>query len=126
MIAADASVLIGWLDPADADHQSATEALERAAGQPLYAATLTIAEVLVGPAAAGQAPRAQAALRDIGIQEVGLTGHAERLAALRASTGQRLPDCCLLLAAELADAMVLTFDRKLQAAARALGLHVFC
>ncbi len=38
---------------------------------------------------------------------------AVRLAQLRASTGLRMPDCCVLLAAEDAGASVASFDDRL-------------
>lgn len=45
-----------------------------------------------------------------------------RLAELRALTGLRLPDCCVQLAAEYADASaVLTSDARLARAAAELG-----
>ena len=45
-----------------------------------------------------------------------------RLATLRAITGLKLPDCCVLLAAEQAGAAVLTLDDRVAAAARERGL----
>lgn len=47
-----------------------------------------------------------------------------RLAQLRARTGLRLPDCCVLLAAETSQATVVTLDRRLAAAASSSGLDV--
>jgi predicted nucleic acid-binding protein len=46
------------------------------------------------------------------------------LAALRAGTGLKLPDCCVLQAAEQAHAGIATFDDRLAAAARELGVDV--
>jgi hypothetical protein len=64
------------------------------------------------------------ALRDLGVEEVPLgVDAASRLAVLRAETGLRLPDCCVLLAAQDAPAAsILTFDGRLGAGARGLGL----
>jgi hypothetical protein len=45
-----------------------------------------------------------------------------RLALLRAGTNLKLPDCCVLLAAEQTDAAVATFDRRLADAATERGL----
>jgi predicted nucleic acid-binding protein len=47
-----------------------------------------------------------------------------RLAGLRASTGLKLPACCVLLAAEQVDAAIVTFDHRLAAAARERGIDV--
>jgi predicted nucleic acid-binding protein len=47
-----------------------------------------------------------------------------RLAALRAGSGLKLPDCCVLLAAQDAEAeAVLTFDDALAREAERLGLQ---
>lgn len=63
---------------------------------------------------AGALPAAQAALRTLGVTELPLPPNAsERLAALRVETALKLPDCCVLLAAEAAGGTVLTFDDRL-------------
>lgn len=46
----------------------------------------------------------------------------ERLAQLRTDTGLKLPDCCVLLAAQDHDAHLVSFDTNLLKAARKLGL----
>jgi hypothetical protein len=46
---------------------------------------------------------------------------AERLARLRADSSLKLPDCCVLLAAEAADGAVLSFDARLMRQAAQLG-----
>jgi predicted nucleic acid-binding protein len=81
-----------------------------------------LAEVLVGPARSGQLDRASAALRQLDVIQVELDQDAPtRLAVLRAGTGLRLPDCCVLLAAEQVQGTVATFDERLAAAARERG-----
>ncbi len=81
--------------------------------------------MLVGPARAGKLEAAVSALAQLGINDVGLNGDAPaRLAGLRASTGLKMPDCCVLLAAEQLNAQVATFDAPLAMAARSLGLDV--
>ncbi len=125
MIVIDASVLIVHLDADDAHHARAGVLLEAAGSTPLAASRLTLAEVLVGPTRAGKLELAMGALAQRGIDGVGLSGDAPlRLAGLRASTRLRMPDCCVLLAAEQVNAQVATFDASLAAAARALGLAV--
>ena len=126
MIVLDASVLIAHLDERDALHERAEEALTSVAAHPLAASPLTVAEVLVGPARAGRADEAVGVLRALGISEVPLPEDAStRLAELRARTGLKLPDCCVLLAAETAPAdAVLTFDERLLAAATRRGFRI--
>lgn len=123
MIVVDASVLIGHLDDSDAQHDRASVLLMESGAGPLAASTITVAEVLVGPARRGRLAEAQAALRSLELTEVGLgAGAAERLAALRVRTGLKLPDCCVLLAAESSSAeAVLTLDDQLRAQASRLG-----
>ncbi len=47
-----------------------------------------------------------------------------RLAQLRSATRLRMPDCCVLDVAQRTGAAVLTFDRRLAAAAQKLGVAV--
>ena len=127
MIVLDASVLIAQLDQDDAHHAAARQRLRTVVEQRLGfgVSTITLAEVLVGPTSSGTLRSASAALRALEIEELPLpTDAAERLAALRADTGLKLPDCCVLLAAEAADGGVLTFDERLARAAAERGLAV--
>ncbi|MGH8981926.1 MAG: type II toxin-antitoxin system VapC family toxin [Acidimicrobiales bacterium] len=125
MIVIDASVLIAHLDADDAHHGRAEALLEAAGAAPLSASRLTLAEVLVGPTLAGKLELAIAGLAQLGIDDVGLNADAPmRLAGLRTSTHLKMPDCCVLLAAEQVNGQVATFDVSLSAAARALGLGV--
>jgi predicted nucleic acid-binding protein len=115
VIVVDASVLIAHLDERDALHEQAVERLLASAAEALGASTLTLAEVFVGPARRGRLDDARAAVAALGIQEIPLaSGAAGDLATLRAETGLKLPDCCVLLAARDAGASnVLTFDDRL-------------
>ena len=114
MIVLDASVLIAHLDQSDAHHAAATQRLLDLADQPFGASSITLAEVLVAPTRAGNLSSAQAALRTLDVTELPLPPNAaERLAALRVETMLKLPDCCVLLAAESARGTVLTFDDRL-------------
>ena len=115
MIVVDASVLIAHLDENDALHDRAVEALLATAEQPLACSPITLAEVLVGPARADRLRDARGAITDLGVAEIPLGDDAAaRLAALRAETALKMPDCCVLLAAEDGQAeMVLTFDNRL-------------
>lgn len=125
MIVLDASVLIAHLDASDAHHERAGALLLDVADEPLGASPLSLAEVLVGPARAGQVDRATAALHQLEVTSVGLDEDAPaRLAVLRAGTSLTLPDCCVLLAAEQARGAVATFDDRLATAARERGFVV--
>ena len=125
MIVLDASVLIAQLDQNDALHAAAGQQLRTAVKRRFGfgASTITIAEVLVGPTSAGTLHTAQTALRALRVAELPLPPRAAiRLASLRAETGLKLPDCCVLLAAEDANSGVLTFDERLARAAAERGL----
>lgn len=126
MIVADASVLIAHLEGSDTHHEHATDLLIEHAGSPLGASTITLAEVLVGPAQLDRLEEARRALDTLGVLELTFEAHAAaRLAALRARVGLKLPDCCVLLAAVDTDAdVLLTFDRALARAAGDFGVAV--
>ncbi len=119
MIVLDASVLIAHLDPADTHHQAATALLLTGTPGQLLVHTLTLAEVLVGGVRIGQG----AVMRDdLYAAGIGLAphDHAEplRLAELRATSGLKLPDCCVLDVATHQQATLATFDDALASAAR--------
>lgn len=125
MIVLDANVLIAHLDATDALHHQATCLLADLAHERLAASPITIAEVLVGPVRAGLLDRATAALAQLGVTTIDLAPDAPaRLAVLRTTTGLKLPDCCVVHAAEQAHAGIATFDDRLAAAARGRGLDV--
>lgn len=119
MIVLDASVLIAYLDADDEHHAAAEGLLSEAIDDEIGANSLTLAEVLVIPVRDGRAELVQEALRDLELDELPVPAHpAARLAALRVSTGLKLPDCCLLLAAEDAGAAIASFDQRLIEVAR--------
>lgn len=125
MIILDASVLIGHLDGNDLHHQRARRLLEASGASSLGASSISLAETLVAPARAGRLDAAREALERIGIAELAFGVEAPaRLAQLRADTGCKLPDCCVLLAAQDHEGAVASFDADLLEAARALGLAV--
>ncbi len=125
MIVLDASVLIAYLDGDDSHHLAAQGLLIEAVDNDLGVNPLTLAEVLVVPARDGRLKPTQAALRDLEVHELPFPSDtAVRLARLRASTGMKMPDCCVLLAAEDADASVATFDDRLVQTAQARNLSV--
>lgn len=122
MIVLDASALIAFLDPSDALHDTAITALLELGGRRLLLSPITHAEVLVGPARAGTLAVTQAALGALGVTEVALPPDAAaRLAGLGSATRLKLPNCCVILAAQQSACPILTFEARLATAAAALG-----
>lgn len=125
MIVLDASVLIAYLDGDDDHHAAAERLLAKAIDDDLGASPLTLAEVLVVPIGDGRLEPVQAALGDLEVNELPFPPDtAVRLAQLRVSTGLRMPDCCVLLAAEFASATVASFDERLAQKAEDRGVPV--
>jgi predicted nucleic acid-binding protein len=123
VIVLDASVLIAQLDERDAHHERASRLLTDTGAEPLGASTITLAETLVGPTRAGRLEDVVTALDRLGVTELQLGTEAPaRLARLRVEVGCKLPDCCVLLAAQEQDGTVASFDSALVDAANALGL----
>ncbi len=125
MIVLDASVLIAHLDGTDPHHEAALGLLLDSPDDGFAASVVTIAEVLVAPARAGRLADAEDALRTLGVEAVPLGGDAPaRLAQLRVDDRLRMPDCCVLLAAQDTGRSLATFDDRQATRARALGLRV--
>ena len=125
MIVLDASVLVAHLSPLDAHHTAATQLLLDAADESLLVHTVTLAEVLVGGAKVG---KGAVMLTDLKASGIALAprddDEALRLAELRATTGLKLPDCCVLDSAQTNAAPLATFDKALMTAASRLGVTV--
>lgn len=118
----DANAAIGFLDPADAHHRPAVEALDRAAsrGHRLLMPVTAYAEMLVHPLRAGTAAGVEAFVdrREVSLVVVDRT-LARTAAVLRARhRSLRLSDAIALAAAERRDAELLTFDPGLRRIAR--------
>jgi toxin FitB len=126
VIVLDACVVIAHLDGDDVHHGRATRLLADLAGQPKIMSPLTRTEVLVAPARAGRRRAAEDMLDRLRIRTDELPGDAAGpLAELRAHTGLRMPDCCVLLTAERhGPAEMTTFDVRLARAATARGINV--
>jgi predicted nucleic acid-binding protein len=125
VIILDASVLIGHFEPADAHHTNATALLRAQALESFAASVITLAEVYVGAARAGQSDQLHQLLAQLQIESLDLpAGAARRLGELRATTKLRMPDCCVLYSAEQHSAAIATLDDKLAARAAGLGLTV--
>jgi predicted nucleic acid-binding protein len=123
VIVLDARMLIAVLDADDPHHAAALATLE---SQPddLAVNTLNLAEVAVGPARAGRLRTVHDVVDALNVVVVPVgSGDWEPLARLRADTGLRLPDCCVLHTALQNEAAVVTFDRRLTRAAQEAGLR---
>jgi predicted nucleic acid-binding protein len=126
VIVLDACVLIAHFDETDVFHEDAGTLLRSVAGESLGASPVTLAEVLVGPARVGRIDRATAALAQLEVRTVALSVDAPvSLAALRAGTSLKLPDCSAARSTQQSGgATVATFDDRLGAAARERGFRV--
>lgn len=119
----DASVLIAYLDGEDNHHRRAENLLAREIDDDFAANSLTLAEVLVVPLRENRLDAVRQALQDLELQELPFPADtAVRLAGLRASTNLKMPDCCVLLAAQVAGARLASFDDRLADVASARGL----
>ena len=125
MIVLDASVLIAYLDGHDSHHESAVKLLRVHAAELLGASQISLAETLAAPARAGRLADAREALEKLAVRELAFAHEASsRLAGLRADTGLKLPDCCVLLAAEDHHGGIASFDGALRQRAQGLGIPV--
>lgn len=124
MIVIDASVLIGHLSTGDPHQGPATDLLTKYQHHEFVISAITLAEFLVGPARTGQLEMAKEALAELEIRTHLMDASAPwRLAELRALTGLKLPDCCVLYTAESqSESLVATFDDQLRRHARKLGI----
>jgi predicted nucleic acid-binding protein len=121
----DASVLIAHLNPTDPHHQAATEVLLTGTPGRMLVHPITLAEVLVGGVRIGQGVSMRDDLHAAGITVAPRDdGEPLRLAELRASTGLKLPDCCVLDVAIRHQASLATFDNALAAEARKRGVPI--
>lgn len=120
-VALDAGVLIGLLDPSDAHHESARRVF--AEGGRFWVHPVNIAEALVTPERAGVSLEAFEDLQRLGVTPATL-GHNEplMLARIRQKHRLRMPDACALAVAVYNDIPLVTFDKKLAAAAAERGL----
>ncbi|MGB7450228.1 MAG: PIN domain-containing protein [Ornithinimicrobium sp.] len=125
VIVLDASVLIAYLDRDDVQHARAETLLAEEIDDDFAANALTLAEVLVAPARERRLDAAREALDDLEVKELPFPADsAVKLAQLRATTNLKMPDCCVLLAAEGVQARVASFDTRLNQAAISRNLAV--
>lgn len=123
MIVLDANILIAHLAVADEHQDAAFEILDTE--EDLLVHPLTIAEALVYPARVGTEVIDRARIESLGVDVHRYGDDAPlRLARLRASTGLKFPDCCVLATAIDNGATLATFDHRLADAARERGIEV--
>jgi predicted nucleic acid-binding protein len=125
VIVLDAAVLIAYFD-ADAAHHLAAEALLiDSADDRLGMSPINEAEVLARSASVGLVERQLKDIRALSVEPVPLPEDGSmRLANLRARTRLKMPDCCVLLAAEQTGGSIASFDARLREAASGLGIAV--
>lgn len=123
MIVLDASVVIAFLYSSDLHHKRATELLEEHSAAEFQMHQLTLAEVLVGAARTGRGAQLFDDLMSLGVvaHEPG-ANEPLILAELRATTGLRMPDCCVLAVAQQETLPLATFDDRLARVAQELGV----
>ncbi|QNJ89929.1 type II toxin-antitoxin system VapC family toxin (plasmid) [Mycolicibacterium fluoranthenivorans] len=124
MIVLDASVLIAHFQATDPHHARAAQLLAKYQHHEFITSTVTLAEFLVGPTRTGQTETARRALETLDIRAHGLDAEASwRLAELRAQTGLKLPDCCVVYTAERQpDSLIASFDARLITQSRRLQI----
>jgi predicted nucleic acid-binding protein len=117
LVVLDASVVIAFLDPDDALHDAAVEALTEHQHEELLVPTSAYAEILVAPYRIGDeaVSEVEAFLSDFSVRLQAITAEVARAAAqLRSSwRGLRLPDALVLATADELEAdIVLTGDES--------------
>ena len=125
-IVVDTSWVAALRDPADRHHTEAVAHHNAIGDEAVLIASITLAECLVGPAKLGVLDEAETAL--LSAFEIAVEDETapRRWAACRASTGLKLPDAIVLETARRVGAdAVATFDNRLAAACRDIGMRVF-
>lgn len=124
-VALDASVLIGFLDPADAHHEHAVRDLRRRleAGDELLLTASAYAETIVQPLRDGRGELVDRFIAESGTTVLTIDRELARKAAeLRARhRSLRLGDALVLAVAVVRGADLLTFDDRLRRLARRVG-----
>lgn len=123
MIVLDASVVIASLNPSDLHHLRATQILEEHSTADFLMHQITLAEVLVDAVRIGRGAQLFDDLMSLGVvaHDPG-ANEPLILAELRATTGLRMPDCCVLAVARQETLPLATFDEQLARAAQELGV----
>jgi predicted nucleic acid-binding protein len=125
VIVLDSSAVIAAFYSSDAHHEMAVTLLDRHAAGGFLVHPITLAESLVGAARSGRINQARTQMRNMGIEVYSPDSEEPLLIAeIRANTGLKLPDCCVLAASLVLTAPLMTFDDKLRSSARAQSVGV--
>ena len=124
VIVLDANVMIAVLDPQDSHFDLARRFFVAHASERLAAHRLTVAEALVLAANGGSEVAAAAAISALGVGRLDEPDDPIELARLRASSGLKMSDCCVLYAAIRERAQIATFDARLAKVASEMGVPV--
>jgi len=122
LIVLDASVMIAILDGSDVHFADAKRIFFDNAAERFVAHRVTLAETLVQPARGARESAMSNALDALGVGRLDEPDDPIELARLRADSGLRMPDSCVLHAAMRDRAKLATFDDRLAAAARQRGV----
>lgn len=121
----DTSYLIAQANPDDKHHAAATSILASWSHYDYAASVMTLAEFYVIPAQTDKLAQAHKFVDNLRVRALDIPADAAaELAAIRADNGLKLPDACVLYAAQQHGEALATFDAKLAAAALASGLRV--
>ncbi len=125
MIVADANVVIAASTPGHVHHDVATAIVLAHGRDGIMLHSLTLAEVLVGPARADSQVQARRTLAEAGFA-LAVQGDPapEDLARVRATSTLTMPEACVLATAEQLGAPLATFDKRLAREAAARGVVV--
>lgn len=125
MIVLDASAVIAVFSTPDPHHAKVVPLLELNAVGGFVLHPMTLAESLVGAARIGRLNQVHRLIQNMGIDVYEPDADEPLLIAeIRANTGLKLPDCCVLATALSLSAPLITFDDKLRSAARAQSIPV--
>ena len=125
MIVVDANVVIAASSPGHVHHEAAQQIVTDHGGEGMVLHSLTMAEVLVGPARGGAEAVARGLLADAGFRLAPQGDPSpEHLARVRASTTLKMPDACVLATAEHLQVALATFDRRVAREAGERGIAV--
>ncbi|HEV8013529.1 MAG TPA: PIN domain-containing protein [Pontimonas sp.] len=123
VIILDSSVLIGFMDEQDSQHQASKDLLEEHFLEGFGVSALSVAEALVYPAKSGREDHAYSSLRRLGIKSIGVGPEGGiDIARLRSRHSIRMPDAVVLHCALTTGSRLATFDKALRLAASEAGL----
>lgn len=126
-VVVDANVIIALRDAGDVAHASAVSVLRALVGRQKLVHPLTLSEVLVHPARRGgraEAMQQRAALESAGFVVLGGDGPSPEDIAVARAGGLRMPDAVVLASAVALAVPLVTFDRRVVAAAREASVQL--